>query len=113
MTLDATQLNALTPTQRERYLILEKLFRSKAWKVVLATLNSRAQESVQRAAFAKTWEDNRTAIGYGYAYNEMANFEEATQQEYVAMADQAMNPVEAELDVDSDGELEVATDALD
>lgn len=86
MQLDSHQLNALEPADRERYVLLEKLFRSQAWKVVQATVKARAEQAIPRAAFAKSWEENRTAVGYGYAYDEMSHFEESTEQEYEAKA---------------------------
>ena len=90
MQLDMEQLNALPPADRNRYLALEKLFAMPGWKIVVALAKQNAEGAMRRAAFANTWADNRLAIGSGYAWNELAELETATEKTYATMAVEAL-----------------------
>lgn len=89
--LNSAQLNALNPAERERYSDLERMFASRGWKIFVALAKKNAAEGIQRAAFAQSWEQNRAAIGYSHAYNEMANLEVATLAEFEGKANEKLS----------------------
>ncbi len=88
--MDLEQLKYLTPDQKDRYVTLERMFESKGWQVVQAWAASRAENEMRRAAFTGTWEDHRLATGARLAYEQFVNLREATEQEFVDLAEQAM-----------------------
>jgi hypothetical protein len=88
--MDLEQLKYLTPDQKDRYVTLERMFDSKGWAVVEAWAKQRATLEYQRAATASGWDDHRLATGSRLAYEQIANLREATEQEFVDLAEQAM-----------------------
>lgn len=96
LNLDQTQLSVLSPSDRDRYMDLESLFRSKGWKIVKALAEQNALTAHNVAATANTWADNRIAVGNRSAWQTIINFEEATEAHYLGLitAVQATREVE-------------------
>ena len=90
MNLDTEQLNALSPGDRDRYMELERLFRSRGWKIVLAAANDNVNTAILVGANANTWADNRIAFGNRLAWQTILNFEESTEQLYESKAAKAL-----------------------
>jgi hypothetical protein len=80
--MDLDALKYLSDEDKNTYMILERLFSQPGWKLVVALAEKLSLEARDRAAFAKSWDDNRIAIGQGYAYNHIASFEDSTQAEF-------------------------------
>lgn len=79
MQLDLEQLNALPPSDRERYMQLEKLFAQPGWKIVVKGALENIAIAMKQAAFAASWDQNRAAIGNMAAWQSIANMEKDTQ----------------------------------
>lgn len=95
--MDLDQLNNLTDDQKDRYVTLERTFDSKGWKIVEAWASVRAQEEFQRAAMAGTWEDHQRATGARMAYEQVAALREATELEFLNLAESnLLNTIEEE-----------------
>jgi hypothetical protein len=88
--MDLDQLNYLTDDQKDRYVTLERTFDSKGWKIVEAWAVQRAQEEFQRAGFAATWEDHQRATGARMAFEQLAALRDATELEFVNLAESNM-----------------------
>lgn len=88
--MDLNQLKYLTPDQKDRYVTLERMFEGKGWSVIEAWAKTNAVQQMERAAFAGNWEDHRMATGSRLVYEQIVNLRESTENEYVALAEQAM-----------------------
>ncbi len=90
MNLDTEQLNALSPSDRDRYMELERLFRSKGWKIVMATAQENVNIAILVGANASTWADNRVAFGNRTAWQTILGLEEQTEDLYETKANSAL-----------------------
>lgn len=85
----------LSDEDKTRYMMYDRLFSTVGWAAVVALCTELASQATNRAAFAKTWDDNRLAIGNGYAYTHVANLQDLTEAEYQGKADAAKAAKEA------------------
>ena len=88
--MDLEQLKYLTPDQKERYVALERTFDSEGWKVIRAWAATQSSLAMERAAFASNWEDHRIATGVRLSFDQIVNLRDATEAEYVSIAEDAM-----------------------
>ena len=84
--MNPEDLKYLTDEQKTRYMMLDRLFNQPGWAVVVELAKTRAMEQRDRAAFAKSWDDNRTALGAGFVYNEFSQLQETTDMEFAQLA---------------------------
>lgn len=91
--MDLNQLKHLTDEQKTRYMQLERLFAQPGWDLVEALAQELAMSAKDRAAFAKSWDANRIAVGQGYAYSHIASLRDNTEKEYEALASAAAQKV--------------------
>lgn len=89
MRLSLDDLKFLDNEKKTEYMVLERLFDQPGWKVVVAHAQQWGELAQKRAAFAKTWEDNRIAVGAAAVYNQIANLEEITGAEYENLVNEA------------------------
>lgn len=89
MRLSLDDLKFLDNEKKTEYMVLERLFDQPGWKVVVAHAQQWFEMSQKRAAFAKTWDENRLAIGAAAVYNQFANLEDITNAEYENLVQEA------------------------
>ncbi|SRR6266404_1432602 len=80
--MDLEALKYLSDEDKNRYMVLERLFSQPGWKLVTSLMEQLALEARDRAAFAKSWDENRIAIGQGYGYNMVASLQDSTEAEF-------------------------------
>lgn len=85
----------LSDEDKTRYMMYDRLFSTTGWAAVVSLCVELAAQATNRAAFAKSWDDNRLAIGNGYAYTHIANLQDLTETEYQQKADAAKSAQEA------------------
>ncbi len=85
----------LSDADKTRYMMYDRLFSTTGWAAVVALCTELAAQATNRAAFAKSWDDNRLAIGNGYAYTHIANLQDLTETEYQQKADAAKAEAQA------------------
>ena len=88
MALDTEELVHLNDAQKERYMLLERLFEHPSWPAIMAWAEINANEQTSRLIFCKTWDENRMAAGARAAYTHLLNIENVTDLEFKAYAEQ-------------------------
>lgn len=87
--MELDQIKYLDDGMKNRYAKLERLFDSDGWKLVMLLCAEWSEQSKERAASAQTWEDNRFAAGQRMAYFHLTKLEEATEREFIQLAEEA------------------------
>lgn len=87
--MDLDALKFLDDNDKERYMVLERLFNQPGWQLVVALATQSALDAKERAAFATSWDQNRLAVGSGLAYTHISNLQNITEAEYVQKAESA------------------------
>lgn len=89
MALDMEQIQYLTDTHKERYMMLQRFFESEYWPWLRAWAAENATDQLKRAGFASTWEANRLANGAMSAYLTLGNLETSVDNEFANYATEA------------------------
>lgn len=87
--MDLESIKFLDDGAKNRYAKLERLFDSDGWKIVMKLAEELSAMSMERAANAQTWEDNRFAAGQRFAYTHFTRLEDVTEAEFQKLADDA------------------------
>ena len=87
--MDLQMLKYLSDEDKTRYMVLERLFAQAGWKLLVEECQKWALAAKDRAAFAQTWDQNRLAVGNGFAYDHISRLEEITETEYEQKAEAA------------------------
>lgn len=87
--MDLEHIKYLSDDAKNRYAMLERLFDSPGWALVVKLAAEWSETAKERAASAQTWEDNRFAAGQRFAYYHFTKLEEATELEFQQMAEKA------------------------
>lgn len=82
MRLSLDDLKFLDNEKKTEYMTLERLFDQPGWKILVERAQQWALLAEKRAAFARSWDDNRIAFGAAAVYNQFANLEEITSTEF-------------------------------
>jgi len=61
--MDVSQLQKLTPDQRQEYMEIERRYESDTWKWLKDFLAVHVEQAEKRAAYAETWDQNRLNAG--------------------------------------------------
>lgn len=96
--MDGTQLQQLTPEERDQYITFEDLFAHKGWPMFLEWAKSNAMREGINGANANTWAANRIAFGARQAFEAVANFDAQTLGLYEAAATERAEDVQLQME---------------
>jgi hypothetical protein len=87
--MDLEQIKYLSNEEKDRYAKLERLFSSDGWTLVEEWAKQLHSDATARVLSATSWDVNRVFTGARAAYNEVATLREATEEQFVQMAEAA------------------------
>lgn len=86
--IDADVLQSLTDEQKARLMELEKTFNTDGWKIFKAFAQQQSLEMQQRMVYAQDWDSFLEQRGAARTWANIAQFEDETINEFVALAQQ-------------------------
>lgn len=91
--MDQTSLQHLTDAQRQTYRVLDELYTSEGWKLIVKFAEAERAMQSQRMIHAKSWDEHQHAKGAYDAYFVFTTMADQFDMEYAAMAEEAANQV--------------------
>ena len=92
--MDQTKLQHLTDAQRQTYRVLDELYTSEGWKLIVKFAEAERAMQAQRMINAKSWDDHQHAKGAYDAYFVFTTMADQFEMEYAAMAEEAADRVQ-------------------
>ncbi len=99
-----TVLNNLSPEEAARLRQLEELFGTTGWKIVVEWARTQQVLSLERAARASSWDDNRIEIGKERVFSDLVNLQQSTEAEFETMAESNAQSQDAEDIIDTNSQ---------
>lgn len=93
--MDLHQLKFLSDEDKDRYMTLERLWSQPGWNLVVELCQQLVEAHKNSALFAKTWEQNRMALGSAMAYDHIARLQDLTEAEYSQKVDAVLEGARA------------------
>ncbi len=84
--MDLEQTKYLPNEEKQRYAELERLFALPGWARVMAFITAQRESAQQRELSAQTWDNALLNRGARFAFGALETFQEATEQEFAAIA---------------------------
>jgi len=100
MALNELQLSFLNDEQRDRYNKLEDLFDHPGWKILEEFAQASVTAQAQRALNASNWNEHQLATGARFAFMQMLQLPEVTENEFANLAAQAAAAQEEDDELD-------------
>jgi hypothetical protein len=100
MALNELQISFLTDEQRERYKQLEEVFNLPGWDILKEFASASISAQAQRALNAQNWNEHQLATGARFAFTQLLNLQEVTENEFANLAAQAAAAEEEDDELD-------------
>lgn len=91
--MDQSKLQHLTDEQRQTYRVLEQLYTSEGWKLIVKFAEAERAMQAQRMINARSWDEHNHAKGAYDAYFVFVTMADQFEAEYAAMAEEAADRV--------------------
>lgn len=102
MSLDLEEINLLSNADKNRYMVMERMFESDGWKFVVKWATANVEEAKGRVLNAGTWEQTCFARGALLAYSHFANLEKISEDETLLAVNEARSKLRGDDEVDNE-----------
>lgn len=102
MNLSMEDLNLLSNDDKNRYMVLERLFDSEGWAFIKKWSNANIDEAKQHILNASNWDQTLFARGALLAYDQFAKFEEISEAEILSTVEQVKESLLAKEELDNE-----------